>query len=211
MKKSIFIRSAATAFLCLVLFNYTLANTPKAEGYKVGDQAISFQLKNVDGKMVSPADYQSAKGFIVIFTCNTCPYSKLYESRIEALNQKYASKGYPVLAINSNDMTKQPGDSFEEMVKTSNAGEYSFPYLYDESQEIATAYGATKTPHVYVLEKNKKNLQVKYIGAIDNNARDEKSATDKYVENAVDALLANKPVSTTSTKAIGCTIKWKEA
>lgn len=177
-------------------------------GFNIGDKATDFKLKNVDGAMISMAHYKDAKGFIVVFTCNTCPFSKMYEKRIDQLNQKYQSKGYPVLAINSNDVTKQPGDSFDEMVKRAEEKEYSFPYLYDESQAVATAYGATRTPHVYVLTKS---LKVSYIGAIDNNHKDADAVTEKYVEDAVDNLLEGKAVKTTSTKAIGCTIKWKDA
>lgn len=177
-------------------------------GLDIGDQASDFKLKNVDGKTIAMADYKEAKGFIVVFTCNTCPFSKMYEKRIDQLNQKYESKGYPVLAINSNDVTKQPGDSFGEMAKRAEDKGYSFPYLYDESQGVATAYGATRTPHVYVLTKD---LKVSYIGAIDDNHKDANAVTKKYVEDAVNSLLDGKAVKTTFTKAIGCTIKWKDA
>ncbi|SMD33798.1 AhpC/TSA family protein [Reichenbachiella faecimaris] len=180
-------------------------------GFEVGDKATDFKLKNVDGKTISMTDYKDAKGFIVVFTCNTCPFSKMYEKRIDLLNQKYEPQGFPVIAINSNDVTKQPGDSFEEMTKRAQDKAYSFPYLYDESQAVATAYGATRTPHVYVLNKNTKGLTVAYIGAIDDNHKDADAVTQKYVEDAVDSLLGGKAVKTASTKAIGCTIKWKEA
>lgn len=180
-------------------------------GFDVGAKASDFKLKNVDGRTISMANYKDAKGFIVVFTCNTCPFSKMYEKRIDELNQKYESKGFPVLAINSNDVTKQPGDSFEEMTKRATNKGYSFPYLYDDSQMVATAYGATRTPHVYVLSKKEKNLIVSYIGAIDNNHKDADAVTQKYVEDAVNSLLEGKAIKTTSTKAVGCTIKWKEA
>jgi len=180
-------------------------------GFDVGSKASDFKLTNVDGRTISMADYKDAKGFIVVFTCNTCPFSKMYEKRIDQLNQMYESKGYPVLAINSNDVTKQPGDSFEEMTKRAADKGYSFPYLYDENQAVAIAYGATRTPHVYVLTKKSNSLMVSYIGAIDNNHKDAKAVTQKYVEDAVNSLLEGKAVNTTSTKAVGCTIKWKEA
>lgn len=180
-------------------------------GFDVGDKASDFKLINVDGRKISMADYEDAKGFIIVFTCNTCPFSKMYEKRIDQLNQKYESKGFPVLAINSNDKTKQPGDSYEEMVKRAKDKGFSFPYLYDESQEIVTAYGATRTPHVYVVSKKSSELIVSYIGAIDNNHKDANAVSKKYVEDAVDDLLEGKAVKTTFTKAIGCTIKWKEA
>lgn len=201
----------------LVVAAVVYANTIKTDdskplaGYEVGDEAVDFKLKNVDGKMMSLADFTDAKGFIVVFTCNTCPYSKMYEQRIEDLNKMYASKGYPVVAINPNDKQRQPGDSFDEMIKRADEKSFSFPYLYDETQEIATAYGATRTPHVYILSKSGKSLKVEYIGAIDNNAKSGADATEKYVEAAVNNLIDGKKVDNTFTKAVGCTIKWKQS
>lgn len=192
---------------CLALL---MSWSPVDNGYEVGDVATDFRLKNVDGRMVSLSDYKSAKGFIVIFDCNTCPYSKAYNSRIVALNKKY-SKDYPLVAINANSPELSPGDSFEEMKKYSKNKGYDFPYLVDETQEIARAYGATNTPHVFVLTKDQNVLRVAYIGTIDNNSRDDSSVTKRYVEEAVDALLAGKPITTPKTRAIGCGIKYKDA
>lgn len=177
--------------------------------YELGDLVADFKLKNVDGKMVSLSDYGASKGVIIIFDCNTCPYSKAYNQRIIELNKKYASLGYPVITINPNDPELSPGDSFSEMVSNARKKKYSFPYLVDESQEVARKFGASNTPHVFVLQKENKDFKVAYIGTIDNNSRDASSATKKYVEEAVDALLANKPVTTNRTKAIGCGIKWR--
>jgi peroxiredoxin len=184
------------------------AGAPVNNGYEVGDTASDFKLKNVNGKMVSLADFKDAKGFIVIFDCNTCPYSKAYNDRIISLNKKYSSVGYPVIAINPNDATQSSGDSFDEMVKLAKKKGYDFPYLADEAQSVAKSFGATNTPHAFVLTKE---LKVAYIGAIDDNARKPEAATKKYVEEAVDALLAGKPVPVTKVKAIGCGIKWKNA
>jgi peroxiredoxin len=195
---------ALAAFLLLASF------APDA-GYHVGDKAADFKLKNVDGKTVSLADYKQAKGFIVVFTCNHCPFAKAYESRIMALDKKYAVQGYPVIAIQPNDASAVPDDSYANMQARAKEKGYSFPYLLDETQATAHAFGATRTPHVYVLQKSGTDNIVKYIGAIDDNSDDEKAVKEKYVENAVNALLAGKPVATTSTKAIGCTIKWKKA
>lgn len=187
--------------VCVVM----LAASPVKNGYEVGDKATDFKLKNVDGKMVSLADFKEAKGFIIIFDCNTCPYSKAYNERIIDLNEKYAAKGFPVITINANDGS---GDSYEDMVRIANKKKYKFPYLYDETQTIAKTYGATNTPHVFVLNRD---LKVSYIGAIDDNARNAESASKKYVENAVDALLTGKSVPVTKTKAVGCGIRWRDA
>ena len=178
--------------------------------YEVGDSVTDFKLKNVDGKMVSLSDYSDKKGAIVIFDCNTCPYSKAYNDRIIGLNDKYASKGYPVITINPNDPEISPGDSFKEMASQAKKKGYEFPYLQDESQQVARSFGATNTPHVFVLKKDGPNFRVAYIGTIDNNSRDGSVATKKYVEEAVDALLGDKSIPTTRTKAIGCGIKWKD-
>lgn len=204
--------NAVKTILAMALLVGIIAATPEFKGYEVGDTASDFRLKNVDGKMVSLADYRDAKGYIVIFDCNTCPYSKAYNDRIIALNKKYASQGFPVLAINANDPDLSPGDSFEAMKSQAKRKNYDFPYLVDETQDVARTYGATNTPHVFVLDKvYEKTLKVVYIGAIDNNSRNASAATKKYVEDAVDALLQSKSVPTTKTKAIGCTIKWKNS
>lgn len=194
-------------FFALMLF---AGASLMAQGYKVGDNAIDFKLKNVDGKMVSMADYKKAKGFVVIFSCNHCPYVVAYEDRMVAIDKKYRALGFPVIAINSNDAVAYPADSFENMVKRSQEKAFTFPYVFDETQEIAKAYGATKTPHVYLLAKDGKNLVVKYIGAIDDNHQDEAAVKAPYLANAIDELLAGKAVTTAETKAIGCSIKFKK-
>lgn len=199
-----------TALLFGLAISFSAVAGPgEGHGYHVGDKATDFKLKNIDGKMVSLADYKDAKGFIVVFTCNECPYAKAYEQRIIDLDKKYASQGYPVIAINPNDPKKVPGDGFDEMKARAKDKGYTFPYLVDETQEITKAYGATRTPHVYLLAKKDKDLRVEYIGAIDDNSRSAEDAEEFYVEDAISALKAGKEVSVKNTKAIGCTIKWK--
>lgn len=203
--KTIKILSLVT--LVVVMSAFTANKLAVADGYKVGDVAEDFKLKNVDGKMVSMANYKDAKGFIVTFTCNTCPYAVGYEDRIIALNNKYASLGYPVIAIMPNNPDVQPGDSMEAMKKRAKDKGFTFPYLMDDGQNIYPKYGATKTPHVFILQKTNKGNVVKYIGAIDDNYQDASAVKTKYVENAVDALLKGKEVPQQETKAIGCSIK----
>lgn len=194
----------------LVILGF-IAASPMKNGYEVGDSAIDFKLKSTEGKMVSMADFKDAKGFIVIFDCNTCPYSKAYNSRIIGLHTKYSSKGFPVIAINANDPEQSSGDSFSDMVSYASRHGYKFPYLVDESQDVAKTYGATNTPHVFVLSKAGSGLTVAYIGTIDDNARNESAVSKRYVEDAVDALLADKAVAVPKTKAIGCGIKFKNS
>ncbi|MDO9153541.1 MAG: thioredoxin family protein [Paludibacter sp.] len=190
-------------------FNVYAQSTEKT-GYKPGDVAIDFKLKNIDGKTVSLSDYSQVKGFIVVFTCNSCPYAIAYEDRIVALDKKYTPKGFHVIAINPNDPAAQPKDSYEAMQVRAKEKAFTFPYLFDDGQKIYPQYGATKTPHVFVLNKEKGKNVVRYIGAIDNNYADANDVTEKFVENAVDALLAQKAVKQPITAAIGCSIKTKK-
>jgi len=189
----------------------TNPNDSVPTGYKAGDKASDFKLKNINDQFVSLTDYKTAKGFIVVFTCNHCPYAIAYEDRIEELDKKYAPKGYPVIAINPNDAASYPDDSFENMKVRAKQKGFTFPYLYDETQATAKTYGAQRTPHIYLLQKSGSDLIVKYVGAIDDNSQDAKAVKVKYLENAVDELLSGKDVSSKETKAIGCSIKWKKA
>ncbi|MGH1339186.1 MAG: thioredoxin family protein [Aureispira sp.] len=176
-------------------------------GYNIGDIASDFSLLNIDGKQVSLKDFPEAKGFILVFTCNHCPYSVAYENRLIALDKKYKTKGYPVIAINPNNPAHYPIDSYENMQVRAKSKGFTFPYLFDKGQKIYPQYGATKTPHTYVLQKTRKGNRVEYIGAIDNNVGNAAKASEKFVEAAVDALLQQKEPLIRKTKAIGCSIK----
>ncbi len=202
MKKTFALSLFLTATMAM---SFSLGDT--GGGYKVGDTAQDFNLKNVNGKNVSLAGIKNAKGYIVVFTCNHCPYAKAYEQRIIDLHKRYAPLGFSVVAISSNDKDVVPDDSFANMKKLAKKKKYPFPYLYDETQEVAKNYGATRTPHVYVLDKDR---VVRYIGAIDDNSEEPSLAKEKYVESTVDALLKGQDVAVKETKAIGCGIKWKK-
>ncbi len=196
--------------VCVILLFFQ--GTMSEQGYSVGDYARDFELKGTDGKMVSMADYPDAKGFVVVFTCNECPYAKAYQERINQINQDYASKGYPVIAINPNSTGEIEAETLDQMKKRAQQEDFTFPYLADETQEITRTYGATNTPHVYVLAKEADNkFKVAYIGTIDNNYKDADEADKHYVREALDALMDDQPVEEAKTKAIGCTIKWKQA
>ena len=195
-------RSLLFSVFTLMLF----ASAINAQSYQIGQKAEDFSLKNVDGKMVGLSDYPNAKGYIVVFTCNHCPYAQMYEKRIIDLHKKYAKKGYPVIAINPNDPDVVPEDNFESMQKLSNKKKYPFAYLFDDGQKVYPKFGATRTPHVFILDKNK---VVKYIGAIDDNAKDEAAVQIRYVEDAISALESGKDPNPNTTKAVGCSIKKK--
>ena len=172
-------------------------------GYQIGETATDFSLKNIDGAMVSLAGIENAKGYIVTFTCNECPYSKLYEDRLIELNNKYAPKGYPVIAINSNNPEKNEMESFEAMQARAKEKGFTFPYLVD-SEELFKKYGAVRTPHIFLLDKDK---TVQYIGSLDDNAKAPEAVTTKYVENAIEALEKGEKPNPNLTKAIGCPVK----
>ncbi|MBS3915075.1 MAG: thioredoxin family protein [Bacteroidetes bacterium] len=194
-------------FATLVVVFLLLGFRPVA--YVPGDVATDFNLPGVDGKNYSLSSFKDAKGFIIVFTCNHCPYAKAYEQRIIDLDKKYKSKGYPVIAINPNDTAQYREDALDSMKIRAESRGFTFPYLWDESQSIAKIYGAEKTPHIYILQKMAASWMVKYVGAIDNNYKDPALVTEKYAENALDNLIAGKEVAIKSTKAIGCSIKWK--
>lgn len=208
LKKWFVLELVALAIIVVGSFSFsTISEAPTSDGYGIGDEATDFNLKNVDGKMVSLSDYKDAKGFIVIFTCNTCPYAVASEDRIIALDKEFKTKGFPVIAVNPNNPDVQPADTFDKMKAKAKEKEFTFPYLYDDSHSVYAQYGAKKTPHVYLLQKeNGKNI-VKYIGAIDDNVRNGADVKDRFLANAVNELLQGKEVSVKETKAIGCSIK----
>jgi peroxiredoxin len=179
--------------------------------YSVGETVKDFSLKNIDEKNVSLASHAGAKGAIVVFTCNHCPFSVRYEDRIINLHKKYADKGFPVIAINPNDPVKVPEDNFEGMQARAKEKGFTFPYLVDDTQETAKAFGADRTPHVFVVTRSGNTFKLAYVGAIDDNANDVKSVKEKYAEDALDNLIAGKAVAKSSTKSVGCSIKWKNS
>ncbi len=177
-------------------------------GYNVGDKVEDFKLMNVDGEYVSLANYKDAKGFVITFTCNHCPYSVMYEDRLIELHKKYAPQGYPVVAINPNDPEVQPMDSYDEMIVRAKEKAFPFAYLMDEGQKVGTAFGAKKTPHIFLVDSD---MVVQYIGAIDDSARDAREVKERYLENAIVALQEGKSPDPSYTKAIGCSVKSKNS
>jgi len=196
----------SSLFNWVFMFLITFSITKSDGGYKIGDTATDFKLKGVDGKMHSLSEVKNANGYVVIFTCNHCPFSVAYEDRIIALHKKYEKKGYPVIAINPNDPEINEDDSFEKMKIRAKEKNFPFLYLFDEGQKIYPQYGATKTPHVFLLNKDKKVI---YIGSIDDSS-EPKNVKVNYLENAIEANMAGKEINPNQTKAIGCGIKAKK-
>lgn len=187
-----------------LLFVAFTATAGDGSGLKIGDVAPDFSLKNVDGTSVSLSDYEDANGFIVIFSCNHCPFVVAYEDRMNDLHDQYAAKGFPLIAINPNDPEIVPADSFEKMRERAAEKGFQFPYLLDEGQTVYPQYGATRTPHVFLLDSDR---VVRYIGAIDDNYQDEEGVTEKFLENAISAVSKGETPDPAVTRAIGCTIK----
>lgn len=175
---------------------------------KIGDKAPAFSLPGTDGKARSLESVKGARATIVVFSCNHCPYVVLNEDRLISVFRDYATKGVGMAAINSNDARGYPEDSFEEMKKRAAEKNFPFPYLRDESQDVARAYGAERTPHLFVFNRD---LGLAYTGAVDDDSsyKTRKKAERLYLRDALDDLLAARPVRVPETHAIGCTIKWK--
>ncbi len=179
------------------------------KGYNLGDAVADFKLKNIDNLSISLSNYRDKKGLIVVFTSNHCPFSKVYEERLISLDRTFAGQGYPVLAVMANDPESYDEDSFENMKARAQTKNYSYPYVMDEAQLMARAFGATRLPEVYILKQNAGQFILEYKGAIDDNPQDAGSVQRRYVTEAVSSLLADRPVQSPITKPIGCGIKWK--
>ncbi|MDW7692856.1 thioredoxin family protein [Flammeovirgaceae bacterium SG7u.111] len=194
----------------MLLLMGSMIGPPAVTNYEVGSHVKDFSLKNVSGKMISLSALKSSKGFIVVFLCNTCPIVKLNEHRLIELHYTYAPQGYPIIAINSNDGEKSSGDTFEKMQQHAEDMNFPFVYLHDADQAVAKQFGATRTPHVFLINKEEGKMKVVYIGAIDDSPQNGSEATKSYVANAIDRLIVGKKVRKSTTKAVGCSIKWKE-
>jgi peroxiredoxin len=171
----------------------------------IGTPAPAFELKGVDGEMHSLDDYADAEAVVVVFTCNHCPTAVQYEDRLVQLQEDYHAKGVQLVAINPNEDEGHPTDSYENMITRAEQKGFNFPYLRDGTQEVATAYGAVRTPHVFLLDQDRK---VVYEGRIDDNPHDPEAVGRHDLREALDEVLTGRAVSVPSTKAIGCTVKW---
>jgi peroxiredoxin len=174
---------------------------------ELGQTPPAFDLPATDGKSYTPESFKSAKVLVVVFWCNHCPYVIGSEDRMQKFVADYAPKGVAVVAINSNETENHPLDSFDHMVERVEEKGYKFPYLRDESQEVALAYGALRTPHFYVFDENRK---LRYTGRMDDNPRNPGKETTHELRDAVDAVLAGKKPPVELTNPIGCNVKWKD-
>jgi peroxiredoxin len=173
---------------------------------EIGDKAIPFDLPGIDGANHALQEYSAKNAIAVIFSCNHCPYVRAWEDRMVQIQADYSSKGVQLVAINANDAAKYPEDSFSKMKERARTKHFNFPYLRDEGQEVARAYGAERTPEVFLFDKA---LVLRYHGVIDDNYDDPSAVKVRYVRDALDAILSGTQPATTETKPVGCTIKWK--
>lgn len=200
----IFYSAATVSFFWFALI-VSMSFTPPME-----KTVVDFTLQNVDGKSISLRDYPEAKGFMIVFTCNHCPFAKLYPQRLNQLNSKYKDLGVPLIAISSTDTTVYEEDSYVEMLAKAKNEQFNFPYLYDGKQTVAKNFGAQKTPHAFVIWKENNQWVIKYSGAIDDNGAEPEKVQQHYLSNAVDALLKGKQVTIKETKSIGCQIHFRK-
>ena len=173
---------------------------------KIGDKAPDFSLPGVDGKVYSLNSFKGRKILVVVFMCNHCPYVQGSLERIKAVQSDYGIKSLQVVGINSNDEVNYPDDSFEKMIELEKAKKLNFPYLRDEDQDIASAYGAQCTPECFVFDEKR---VLRYHGRIDNSPRDTSLIQTTDLRNAIESLIHNKKVTVELTPAIGCSIKWR--
>jgi peroxiredoxin len=173
---------------------------------ELGQQAPDFSLPGVDGRTYSLSDFEAARVLIVVFSCNHCPFVVGSEDRMNQLHADYKPKGVEMIAINSNEEENHPTDSFDHMVRRAREKGFEFPYVRDESQEVAKAYGALRTPHFYVFDDKRK---LRYTGRMDDNPRNPGQETTRELREALDALLEGQKPPVAVTNPIGCNVKWK--
>jgi peroxiredoxin len=174
---------------------------------ELGRNAPDFDLPGVDGMNHSLASFAEARLLIVVFSCNHCPYVIGSEDRMNELYDDYAPRGAAMIVINSNESVNHPTDSFEHMIARAEEKGFQFPYVRDESQDVAKAYGALRTPHYYVFDADRK---LRYTGRMDDNPRQDGEETTRELRDALDALLAGNEPATPITNPIGCNVKWKD-
>jgi peroxiredoxin len=172
---------------------------------KIGEVAPGFTLRGVDGKTQGLGDYKDKKAIAVVFSCNHCPTVKDYEDRMVQIQKDYMNRGVVLVAINPNDSAKYPEDSFDNMVVRAREKHFNFPYLRDEDQSVARAYGAERTPEVFLIDSRG---VLRYHGRIDDST-DPRNIKSPDLRNALDSLLAGRPISVVETEPHGCTVKWR--
>lgn len=192
-----------TLICTLVAFTGVMAQVP----YQIGGKVETFTLPDPSGKDIALKDFAQSKAVVVVFTNNSCPYTKLYENRLVGLANSYASRGVQFLFVNPSVNQQEGGESRQEMAAKASAANYPFPYLSDEGQKISGRFGASRTPEVFVLQNLNGDFVLNYKGAIDDNPQAEDFVKEPYLRNALDGLLQNRQVPTPERRATGCMIR----
>ena len=197
---------ALVSILFIALSVLALAGEATGPQLEPGAKAPPFTLKGIDGKTHSLEELKGERATVIVFTCNHCPFAQAYEDRLIALAKSFGDKGVRFVAINSNDPAVSPDDSFEKMADRAKEKGFPYPYLFDATQEAAKAYGAQVTPHVFVFDAGG---VLRYRGRVDDSAK-VAQVKSPDLKNALEAVLAGKPVPTAATTAFGCSVKWKK-
>jgi peroxiredoxin len=201
-------RSIALTSLLVLGLAAIASHTSRADGIAIGDPApkADVAMKNIDGKDVTIAGLKGEKGTLVVFTCNHCPWAKAWETRIVDLGNSYRKRGIGVVAINSNDPEAYPEDGYADMQKRAKQRKIMYAYAVDATSEIARAFGATHTPEAFIFDREGKLV---YHGGIDDNAKEPQRVKQRWLRDALDAVIAGKAVALAETKAMGCGIKFR--
>lgn len=192
-------------FFILLIFSLIMFSFKSS----INKMVLDFSLKNINGKILSTSSYKNTKGFIIVFTCNHCPFAKLYSKRLNDLNTKYSKLNVPLLAINSMDSLVYEEETFDLMQQKAKKDKFNFPYLQDGNQVIGKLFGAEHTPTAFVIWKEKNHWTIKYVGSIDDNGEHPEKAKP-FIANAVDELLLNKNVTESYTESFGCRIFYRK-
>lgn len=200
MKGKLLFTGALSALVLSAFVLHTPAELEIAAQMPKGD----LKMKDVSEKEITLNEKKDKNGLLVIFTCNTCPYVILYQDRIKEGILQATRSGFGVVLVNSNEAYRGNEDSFDAMKKFAETNKYKVPYVVDANSELADAFGASKTPHIFLFDKDGK---LAYKGAIDDNAKDANAVTQYYLRDALKSLATGKPVAVTSSKSIGCSIK----
>ena len=209
------VRTGGVAIILLGLVSSAWSAPKGMKTLEIGAKAPDFALPGVDGKTHRPADFADAKVLAVVFTCNHCPTAQAYEERLVKLHADYKDRGVALVAISPNDSKAvrldelgytDVGDSLEDMKIRAKDRDFKFPYLYDgDDQKVSAAYGVLATPHVFIFDAKRK---LRYVGRVDDS--DIKKVKSHDARNAIDALLAGKPVPVETTRVFGCSTKWSD-
>jgi peroxiredoxin len=200
--------SISMVLAALVLSVAASASAQDALAIGAAPPMSDVPMRGVDGRSVSIADVAGARGTLVIFTCNHCPWARAWESRIVELGNAYRERGIGVVAINPNDPAQQADDGYEPMRTRAREAGMRFPYVVDETSGVARAFGATRTPEVFLFDAQRRLV---YHGSVDDNAHEPDAVQQRYLRDALEALLAGRPIAQATTRSMGCTIKWRPA